>query len=190
MLLKDNLRLSFNDRPAKAEPLPIPKIPNITYNYFMKKGFANGANDARRGIDFIGVTCSFVCHDDKGRILLHKRSKNCRDEHGRWDNGGGAHEFGSSLKETVIREIKEEYGVEPTDLKFIKAYDALRRLADGTPTHWVVLVYSAKVDPKKVKNNEPYKIDEIGWFTMYNLPSPLHSQVSHTLESVREAGII
>jgi hypothetical protein len=38
MLLKDNLRLSFNDRPAKAEPLPIPKIPNITYNYFMKKG--------------------------------------------------------------------------------------------------------------------------------------------------------
>lgn len=156
----------------------------------MKKGFANGANDARRGVDFIGVTCSFVCHDGKGRVLLHKRSKNCRDEHGRWDNGGGAHEFGSNIEDTVVREIQEEYGVTPTNLKFIKVYDAHRKLDDGTPTHWVSVVYAAQVDPNKAKNNEPYKIDEIGWFALDNLPSPLHSQSKHTLESVKAAGIL
>jgi hypothetical protein len=32
------------------------------------------------------------------------------------------------------------------------------------------------VDPTKVKNNEPEKIDEIGWFSLDKLPSPLHSQ--------------
>lgn len=156
----------------------------------MKKGFANGKDDARRGIDFIGVTCSFVCHDGKGKFLMHKRSKNCRDEQGRWDNGGGAHEFGSSLEDTVRREVEEEYGVKPTDIKFIKAYDAIRQLADGTPTHWLAVVYAAQVDPKKAKNNEPYKIDEIGWFTIAKLPKPLHSQSLHTLKSLQKAGII
>ena len=156
----------------------------------MKRSFANGKDDARRGIDFIGVTCSFVCHDGRGNFLLHKRSKNCRDEQGRWDNGGGAHEFGSTLEETVTREIKEEYGTQPFNLKFIKTYDAHRKLADGTSTHWVSVVYAAQVDPKKAKNNEPYKIDEVGWFTMAKLPSPLHSQSLHTLKSAQEAGIV
>ena len=154
------------------------------------KGHANGPHDLRRGIDFIGVTCSFVCHDGSGRFLLHKRSKNCRDEQGRWDNGGGSHEFGSKFEETVTREIEEEYGAKPFNLKFIKTYDALRKLAGATPTHWIAVVYAAQVNPKKVKNNEPYKIDEIGWFRFGELPSPLHSQALHTLESVREAGII
>jgi 8-oxo-dGTP diphosphatase len=154
------------------------------------KGFANGENDLKRGVDFVGVTCSFVCHDGKGRFLLHKRSKNCRDEQGRWDNGGGAHEFGHTIEETVKREIKEEYGADAFNLQFIKVYDAHRNLGDGTPTHWVAIVFAAQVDPKQVKNNEPYKIDEIGWFTLDSLPSPLHSQSKHTFRSVKEAGFI
>lgn len=121
---------------------------------------------------------------------MHKRSKNCRDEQGRWDNGGGAHEFGSTFEETIKREIQEEYGTTPFNLRFIKTYDARRNLSDGTPTHWVSVVYAAQVDPKKAKNNEPYKIDDIGWFTMKKLPKPLHSQSLHTLKSVQEVGII
>jgi 8-oxo-dGTP diphosphatase len=154
------------------------------------KGFANGKHDLKRGVDFIGVTCVFVCHDGKGRFLLHKRSKNCRDEQGRWDNGGGAHEFGDSLEDTVIREIKEEYGAEALNLQFIKVYDAHRKLDDGTPTHWLAVVYAVQVDPKQVKNNEPYKIDELGWFTLDNLPSPMHSQSPGNLAALKVAGII
>jgi 8-oxo-dGTP diphosphatase len=154
------------------------------------KGFANGKHDLRRGIDFIGVTCSFVCHDGHGKLLLHKRSKNCRDEQGKWDGGGGAHEFGATLEDTVRREIKEEYGAEVIKLQYIKTYDALRQLADGTPTHWVSVLFAAQVDPKQAKNNEPYKIDEIGWFTLSDVPSPLHSQVPHSLETLHGLGII
>ncbi len=153
-------------------------------------GFANGQNDARRGIDFIGVTCSFVCHDGRGRVLLHKRSQNCRDEQGRWDNGGGAHEFGHSLEGTVRREIKEEYGADVIDLRFVKVYDAHRQLDDGTPTHWVSVLFAAQVDPKQAKNNEPFKIDDIGWFTLKTLPSPLHSQSLHSLQAVQALGIM
>lgn len=40
-----------------------------------------------KGIDYIGITCIFFCHDGNGKILMHKRSKNCRDEIGNWDIG-------------------------------------------------------------------------------------------------------
>ncbi len=65
--------------------------------------------DLKKGVDFIGITCVFYCHDGKGKLLLHKRSKNCRDEVGRWHVGGGSMEFGEDFEETVKREIKEEY---------------------------------------------------------------------------------
>lgn len=83
-------------------------------------GFVNGQNDLRRGIDFIGVVCSFLCHDGKGNFVLQKRSKNCRDEQGKWDCGGGAHEFGTSLEHTLKREIKEEYGANAFNIWLIR----------------------------------------------------------------------
>ncbi len=154
------------------------------------KPFANGKHDLKRGIDFIGVTCVFVCHDGKGHVLLHKRSLHCRDERGNWDCGGGAHEFGNIFIDTIKREVKEEYGSDAKNVQFVKVYDAHRALDDGTPTHWVAVVFAVEVDPKQVINNEPYKIDEIGWFSLNKLPKPLHSQLLHTLKSLQETAII
>ncbi|HVV26116.1 MAG TPA: hypothetical protein VHC21_03755 [Candidatus Saccharimonadales bacterium] len=31
--------------------------------------FANGQHDLKRGVDFIGVTCGFVCYNGQGRAL-------------------------------------------------------------------------------------------------------------------------
>lgn len=154
------------------------------------KAFTNGKHDLKRGVDFIGVTCSFVCYDGRGRVLLHKRSKHCRDEQGRWDNGGGAHEFGDSIEDTVRREIMEEYGTDALDLQFIKVKDLHRKLDDGTPTHWLGVLYAVRIDPEQAKNNEPYKIDDIGWFTLDDLPSPKHSQLLDNLAAVKAAGLI
>ena len=56
------------------------------------------AHDLKRGIDYIGVTVVFYCHDGAGRLLLHKRSVACRDEQGRWDVGGGSMEFGETFE--------------------------------------------------------------------------------------------
>lgn len=129
----------------------------------------------RKGIDYIGVTIAFIVHDGQGRILLQKRSSNTRDENGRWDIGGGAVEFGEASIDTVSREIQEELCVKPQNIRFLTTYDAFRKQND-LDTHWVALVYTAEVIPGEVKIGEPHKIDELGWFTSDNLPSPLHSQ--------------
>src|ERR1051325_9102051 len=98
--------------------------------------------DLKRGVDYIGITVVFFCHDGKGKLLLHKRSNKCRDEIGRWDVGGGAMEFGEEFDEAVKREILEEYGDSPTDLKFIGPYNILRQNGKDK-THWIALLFFA-----------------------------------------------
>ncbi|MDB5182913.1 MAG: hypothetical protein JWO47_697 [Candidatus Saccharibacteria bacterium] len=147
------------------------------------------ALDLRRGIDYIGISANFVIHDGKGNILLQKRSQNCRDEQGNWDIGGGALEFGETLVEGVRREVKEELMTEALEIKLLKAYEAIRD-NNGTPTHWMAFTHAVLVDPKSIKIGEPHKIDEIGWFTSANLPSPLHSQFYKSFDIARELGIV
>lgn len=137
------------------------------------------------GIDYIGVTCCFVCHDGQGKILLGKRGVNCRDEHGRWDCGGGQVEHGEEFEEAVRREVMEEYGAEPIEMQFIQTRSVLRE-HDGVPTHWVVFLYAVLVDPAQIRNGEPHKIDEIGWFDPDELPDPLHSAFAEEVELVKQ----
>src|SRR5690349_10561187 len=84
--------------------------------------------DLKRGVDYIGVSCVFFCHDGKGNYLLNKRSNKCRDEIGNWDPGGGALEFGERPEEAVRREIKEEYCTDIMELEFAGARNVLREL--------------------------------------------------------------
>lgn len=128
-----------------------------------------------KGIDYIGITVVFLCHDGKGNFLLNKRSKNCRDEQGRWDPGGGSVDFGVSVIDTLLKEIKEEYCTDVLEHEFL-GYRDIHRENNGQPTHWIGLDFKVYVDRLKVKNGEPEKFDEIGWFKLDDLPSPMHSQ--------------
>ncbi|HEY4963724.1 MAG TPA: NUDIX domain-containing protein [Candidatus Saccharimonadales bacterium] len=141
------------------------------------------------GNSYIGVTMCFVVHDGQKNLLLQKRSKNCRDEQGRWDIGGGALEFGESWEAAVRREISEELDAKIIKLDFLKAFNALRN-ENNLPSHWVALVYAVQVEPKSVKINEPDKIDEIGWFRLNKLPKPLHSMIGHALETAEQSGYL
>ncbi len=141
--------------------------------------------DLKRGVDYIGVNCAFFCHDRDNRFLMHKRSQNCRDEQGRWDNGAGAMEHGETFEETVRREVLEEYGAEPIEIEYVLTKNVLRD-NNGQKTHWIKNLHWVLVDPGQVKNNDPEKIDEIGWFTFDDLPEPLHSQFHKGLETIKK----
>lgn len=112
---------------------------------------------------------------------MHKRSEKCRDEQGRWDYGGGKLEFGQELEESVLREVQEEYGCRGEIQEQLLPHSILREL-NGVLTHWLAIPFFIKVNLEKVTNNEPDKILEIGFFTLDNLPQPLHSGAKKTME--------
>jgi len=134
----------------------------------------------KKGLDYIGVCVVYFCHDGKGHFLMQKRSKNCRDEQGRYDIGGGGVEFGIPIEENLKKEIKEEYGTDIIKSDFLGFRD-VHRTNEGLPTHWIALDFKVLVDKKKAKNGEPHKFDEVGWFTLDTLPNPLHSQLPEFL---------
>jgi 8-oxo-dGTP diphosphatase len=129
-----------------------------------------------KGISFTGITTVFWCHDGNGKIFLAKRSKNTRDEHGRWCPGGGGLKQGQTVEASLRREVLEEYNAVPIKTEFVGYFDVFRETPDDTPTHWLAMIFAVKVDPKDMKINEPEMIDDSGWFSLNNLPSPMHSQ--------------
>ena len=143
----------------------------------------------KQGVDYIGVTCVFYCHDGEGNLLLHKRSNKCRDEKGRWDCGGGAMKFGETFEQTVRREIKEEYCTEIKKLRLVGVSNVLRKHS-GKLTHWIAVLFAVQLNPKKVKIGDSEKMDKIGWFKPNNLPKPLHSMFLTHLEYVKKAGVL
>lgn len=139
----------------------------------------------KAGFDYVGVSTPFYCNDGRGNFLLHRRSTKCRDEHGRWDPGSGKLEFGLTPEQNVLKEVREEYGCRGVIQKSVPAH-TIFRTHEGKKTHWIVLPFFVLVDPKKVKNNDPEKIEEIGWFRLSKLPKPLHIGFEFTLDKFKE----
>lgn len=136
------------------------------------------------GYDYPGVTIVYFCHDGNGKFVMAKRSKNTRDEHGKWDIGAGGLEYGEAVETTLRREISEEYSTDVLNFEFL-GFREIHRKHKGKSTHWISLDFKCLINPKKVRNGEPHKFDEVSWFTLKKLPSNIHSQLPIFLEKYR-----
>lgn len=137
------------------------------------------------GLDYVGISTPFYCNDGQGKFVLHKRSQNCRDEQGHWDTGSGQLGFGETVEKSVLREVAEEYGCQGEIQEQLPPHSIIRE-HNGQRTHWLIIPHFVKVDPKEVKINEPEKADEFGWFTLDNLPKPLHTGFQYTLKKYKQ----
>ncbi len=138
----------------------------------------------QKGFDHIGVTVSFFCHDGSGNFLMGLRSKNCRDEHGNWDIGGGALDFGQKIDDCLKKEIKEEYCTDVIGYEFL-GYRDMHREHNGKKTHWIALDFKVLVDREKARNGEPHKFEDFGWFDLDSMPEPVISTMPYFLKLYR-----
>lgn len=132
------------------------------------------------GIDYVGITTPFYCNDGNGNFLLHKRGESARDEKGRWDFGSGQLDYGEEVEMGVLREVKEEWGVDGQIQEQIPAHSLLRD-NEGVSTHWLAIPFFVEVDIDEAKIMEPHKFTEMGVFDLDHLPQPLHTGVKITM---------
>jgi ADP-ribose pyrophosphatase YjhB (NUDIX family) len=89
----------------------------------------------------VGVGAVIICD---GKILLEKRKY--EPGKGKWSIPGGLVELGENVEQTVIREVKEETGLEVDEPEYIDVVNNIVRDGNGdVKYHFVILDYFVKL---------------------------------------------
>ena len=96
---------------------------------------------------FVGVGVVIICN---GRILLEKRKN--EPGKGKWSIPGGLVELGEEVEQTVIREVREETGLEVEKPEHIDVVSNLEMDEKGRiKYHFVIIDYFVKLKGGKLK---------------------------------------
>jgi len=112
-----------------------------------------------------------------GKIAFLKR----HNSHGEntWGLPGGHLEFNETLEECAAREIKEEIGINITNIKF----GALTNdIFEKEQKHYITIFMTADYESGDAKVLEPEKSKELNWFRWNELPEPLFLPVQNLLK--------
>jgi ADP-ribose pyrophosphatase YjhB (NUDIX family) len=119
----------------------------------------------------IRLAVSAAIFDDTGKILLHKRRKE-----NAWCIVSGHVEFGETVEQAIIREIKEETGVDAKVLGLIGVYSSpafqLYETEDGS-VQYVTVYFEVQLLqqlPEQISNDETL---DVRFFEVTALPEDL-----------------
>ncbi len=144
--------------------------------------------EPKKGINYIGVSVVYFCHDGRGNVVMGKRSQNARDEKGKWDIGGGALELNESVDQALKKEIQEEYNCKVISYEFL-GFREVHRIFDENKTHWIGLDFKVLVDVSDLKTNEPEKFDDVKLFPISEMiidSDLVHSQLPEFLRKYKD----
>ncbi len=88
----------------------------------------------------VGVGAVIV---DKGRVLLAQRGH--EPAMGKWSIPGGLIELGESLSQALVREVREETGLEVEPLELVELLDRIHREGESVRYHYVIADYLCRV---------------------------------------------
>jgi 8-oxo-dGTP diphosphatase len=107
----------------------------------------------------VGVGAVVICD---GKILLEKRKN--EPGKGKWSIPGGLVELGETVEQTVIREVKEETGLEVEKPEHIDVVDNVVRDDNGEiKYHFVIIDYFVKLKGGTMKAMSD--AEELRWVT-------------------------
>lgn len=131
------------------------------------------------GKDYIGVGCGAIVINDKDEVLLVKRSMNARTEPGTYSRPGGEVEFGETIAHAAERETWEETGVVVKVLEISDIPEVISK-----ERHWLAFGCKAQYISGVPINREPKKHDEVGWYPLSNLPSPINEYTKSSIDKI------
>lgn len=136
----------------------------------------------RKGVDYIGVGVGAIIVADDGRLFLAQRGEKARNERGLWEFPGGSVEFGETMREALIREIQEEYGVTIDIVELLTVTD---HILPNEGQHWISPSFICRIIEGTPVIREPEKYAAIGWFSLDDIPRPLTQVTEHDLALYR-----
>lgn len=118
------------------------------------------------GSKHIVVPCAFIIKD--GKLLMSQRNDPHRpDYHEHWEFPGGSVEYGESMEENIVREVKEEVGL---NIEVIKLLQHIQVERQSFPNGFSYQVYLVPYICRITDNGNPTLSDEetlgVKWFDL------------------------
>jgi isopentenyl-diphosphate delta-isomerase len=137
----------------------------------------------RADIDYtndIFRSASLWVTNSNGEVLLARRSLGKRNDPGKWSEAvGGTVEGNDLYKDTVIREAKEELGIENFEMTI-----GPKQMLDGSCrcfAQWYVAKIDLPVEAFTIQNEE---VDEVVWVPLEQLKLDLNANPDKYIESM------
>lgn len=125
------------------------------------------------------VGASALVQKSDESVLLIKRIK--EPGTGRWAFAGGVVEYGETVEQTAVREVKEETGIDIKLIELVGAYDII-----GKRYHYVTICFRGR--PLNTKTTAGYDVGDARWFTLKELPGA--KLTSTTRKALRDVKIL
>jgi 8-oxo-dGTP diphosphatase len=118
----------------------------------------------------------------RGRVLLGRR----RGSHGEgyYAAPGGHIEFGESFEQAARREVREETGLEITDMRLLSVGNYVFKYEDGE-RHYIDVDFVCESPIGEPHLMEHEKCDGWDWYELDDLPQPLFIVTRRMIESLR-----
>jgi len=114
-----------------------------------------------------------------GKFLLGQR----KSSHGAGNYAcpGGHLEYMESIEDCVRREVREEAGIEVTNVRFLR----LQNLKDYAPKHYIDIAMLCDWASGEPKVMEPEKCEGWAWYSIDELPEPLFKSWPTIIETIK-----
>ena len=137
------------------------------------------------GTSPIIMCCAGVCIvDDQGRVLLQQRDKDGKE----WSFPGGFINFGETLRQAAVREVKEETGYEVAIDKTLGVYDReIHTYPNGDVSQVVLVLFRGHIisGQPKIDNTETFALE---WFKPEEAPKLFLPEVQEMLDDYIRSG--
>lgn len=137
----------------------------------------------KAGIDYIGVGVGAIIENENGQVFLSKRGPASKNERGLWEFPGGAVAFGEMMSAALIREMREEFGIE---ISVGRLLDVVDHILPEENQHWVSPTFLCQIIAGEPQIMEPEKSAEIGWFNLDEIPANLTKITQINLQHYQE----
>jgi 8-oxo-dGTP diphosphatase len=134
---------------------------------------------------YTGKTSTAIIPYDENKILLIKR--NTKPFKGYWALPGGRMDIGETIEQTIVREVKEETGLDVAIMRKIGEY-VEKGLKDEVEYEYYPTCFLVKLVAGELKKQDS-EILEIKLFSLNELPAPLafeHDQMVRDYLKVRK----